>query len=118
VTLLFELSTVLQVASDERRESANAGVDTRVAGNSAAKAPGNNTNELLGGVDKGTAAVTLARVLASSSKTSADHAVRDLSGGVVGLAGGTGNNRHIDLAEGNRVVATISGITPVKQSAS
>jgi len=85
----------LVVLPDEGKVAADAGVDTRVVGESAALAEGNNTDKSLGSIDKRAARVTLARVLAPGGKTSADHVVGEV--GVAVAAGGAGDNRHADL---------------------
>ena len=87
----------LVVLLDEGEGGADAGVDTRVVGESAALAEGNDTDKSLGGIDKRAARVTLARVLATGGKTSADHVVGEV--GVAVAAGGAGDNGHADLVE-------------------
>jgi hypothetical protein len=87
----------LIVLSDERQNSGEAGVNTRVVGISASIAPRNNTNERLSAVDNRATGVTLARVL--SALASAEHAGGDGAGAIVGVAGGAGDNRDADLEQ-------------------
>lgn len=92
---------LLQVGVDESQECADTGVNTGQARASTSVTPRNNTKEDAGSsVNDRATAVTLAGVLASGSDTSAEHAVSDLGGAVVLAASGTGDDGHIDLAEG------------------
>lgn len=97
---------------DEREQSGGASVYAREVGLSAAIAPRNETNEGLGGVDNRTARVTLARVTATSSKTSTEHVVGDGRGSVGGAARGAGDDRDGDLVESVGAAATLSKSTP------
>jgi hypothetical protein len=92
----------LQVAGDEAVEEGKTkvGVDTWRTGSSAALTPRNNTDLDLGaGVDDGTARVTLARVLSTLGKTSAEHGGGDGTVAVVGVAGSTADDGNVDLEE-------------------
>lgn len=110
----MDLSTFLQVGRDERSKGANPGVDTGEVGLSAALAPRDDTDELLGRGDDGAAGVTLARVLSTGGETSAEHAVGDgeTDSRVLVAASGARNNGHIDLAERGRAAATLGSSTP------
>jgi len=87
----------LVVLLDEGEEGADAGVDTRVVSESAAIAERNDTDKSLGGIDKRATRVTLAGVLATGGKTSADHVVGEV--GVAVAAGGAGDDGHANLVE-------------------
>jgi hypothetical protein len=87
----------LIVLSDERQKSRDAGVNTGVVGIRASIAPRNNADKHLGAVDNGATGVTLAGVL--STLTSAEHAVGDGTGAVLGAAGGAGNDRDADFEQ-------------------
>lgn len=95
------MTQYLQVGGDEGQDGggANTSVDTGLSSCGAALAPGDETDQLLAGVDDGAAGVTLAGVLATGGKTSADHVGGDGRGAVVGTAGGAGNDGHINLLE-------------------
>jgi hypothetical protein len=97
---------------DEREQSGGASVHTGEVGLSAAVTPRNDTNDSLGGVDKGTARVTLARVFATSSEASADHVGGDSRGSVRGTARGAGDDWDGDLVENIGAAAILSKITP------
>jgi hypothetical protein len=89
----------LQVGVDESEKSRQTSVDTRLTGLSTSITPRNGTNQSLASIDNGATAVTLARVLASGSQTSAEHGVGDLRRAVVGTAISAGDDRNGDLAE-------------------
>lgn len=104
----------LQVGVNESAESTDTSVDTGSVGSGATLTPGNNTNEGLGRVDKRATRVTLARVLATGGKTSADHGGGDGGSSVVGLASGTGDDGDGDLAQVNgKAGATGGGGAPI-----
>lgn len=80
----------LQVAVDERQNSSDTSVDTRLASGSTALTPRDKADEDAGAsVDDWAAAVALAGVLAASSETSAEHVVSDGRRAIVGSAGRT-----------------------------
>ena len=89
----------LSVGVDERAESTNASVNTRLSSLSTALTPRNKTNKSLGRVNNGASRVTLAGVLATRRNTSAEHGVSDLADGVVVAAGSARDNGHVDLAQ-------------------
>lgn len=100
----------LSVGIDERAESTNTSVDTRLSSLSTAITPGNKTNKSLARVNNGASRVTLARVLATSRNTSAEHGVSDLADGVVVAAGSARDDGYVDLAQsGGRGSARGSG---------
>jgi hypothetical protein len=105
-----QISSVLQVGSDEGTESslADVGVDTRCVGCSAAITPRNSAKKDLGGlVDDGAAGVALARVLSTLRQTSTEHLGGNGRCAVGGLAGAARDNRDVDLEEvdGERLAA-------------
>jgi hypothetical protein len=114
VALIFTLSTVLQVASDERRESTHPRVHTGLARQSAAVTKRHYANKNLVRVDDGATTVTLAGVFATGGKTSAEHAVSDASSRVVVTASGAGDDGHFNLAKKGRAAATVGCVTPVR----
>jgi hypothetical protein len=92
----------LQVAGNEavKVRCSKVGVNTGRTSSSAALTPRNNTEQdARGGVDNGTARVTLARVLSALGKTSAEHGAGDAAGSVVGVAGGARDDGDVDLEE-------------------
>jgi hypothetical protein len=108
------LSTAeLSVAVNERAESTNTGIDTRLVGTGTSITPRDSTNDGVRAVDDGTTAVTLARVLATGSNTSTEHLVGDGGGTVLLSAGSTRHNRDRNLqkVDGSRA-STLGGSTP------
>ena len=103
---------LLQVAVDERKKRADASVDARLAGLSAALTPGNGADEGLGGVYNGAAAVALARVLASGRDTGAPHVVGDLRDAVLVPAGGASNDGNVNFAESSGAGSALGGGSP------
>jgi hypothetical protein len=90
----------LQVTSDERKQAANSSVNSREVGLGATLAPGDNANQsAAGGVDDGTAAVSLARVLATLSQASTEHVGGDSRSTILGSAGCARDNRDGDLPQ-------------------
>jgi len=88
-----------QVGGDEGQQSSNASIDAGLAGQGTAIAPRNKANKLAVCVDDRTAAVTLARVLATCGQTGAEHVVGDLSDAVVLAAGCARDDGDVDLAQ-------------------
>lgn len=89
----------LDVGVNERAESTNASVNTRLSSLSTALTPRNKTDKSLAGVNNGASRVTLARVLATRRNTSAEHGVSDLADGVVVAASSARDDGHVDLAQ-------------------
>lgn len=83
----------------------NVGVDTGLASTGTAVAPRDNTDDLVVG-DERTSTVTLAGVLATLLKTSADHAAGDLVG-VVAAAGAAVDDGNRDVLKGVRVILAL-----------
>lgn len=82
------------------------GVNSGVVGVGAAISPGDNS-ALLAVPEEGAARVTLARVGATASVSSADLVGRDAAeAGVVAVASGLGDDRHIDLQQDCRCGAS------------
>ncbi|KAJ3535479.1 hypothetical protein NM208_g7117 [Fusarium decemcellulare] len=104
----------LSVGVDERAKAANAGVDTRKVRAGTSITPRDNTDESAGrGVNERTTAVTLARVLATRLKASADHVGGDLGSAVLGTAGSARDNRDSDLPQADgKAAATLGSGTP------
>lgn len=103
-----------QVGGDEGQQSTNTSIDTGLVRRSAALAPRNETNKLAVCVDNGTAAVTLARVLAACGQTGAEHVVGDLSDAVVLAAGCARDDGDIDLAQRRGRGAAGAGGAPAR----
>ena len=106
-----------KVGIDERKESANTSVNTRLASLSTAITPGNDTNELAGRrIDEGATRVTLAGVLTTGSNTGTDHVVSDLGNAVVVAASGARDDGNIDLAESGGRGTILGQSTPASNS--
>jgi hypothetical protein len=95
------------------RGISNASIYTRLSSFSTALTPRNSAQKSLGPVNDGAAAVTLARVLASSGQTGTPHAVGDLRRAVVSPALGARDNRDGDLSQSSRKSgASLTGGSP------
>lgn len=90
------------------------GVDTGLASAGATFAPRDNTNDLVVG-DERTSTITLAGVLATLLKTSADHAAGDLVGVVV-AAGAAGDDGDGDVLKGIRVILALRERTETRNN--
>ena len=103
----------LQVLVDERELGADASVDTSVATASTAVTERHDTDKGLGASgDEGTSRVALAAVLSTGGLGGADHVVGDAAGTVLGLAGGAGDDRDVDVAEGGGAGSAFGGGAP------
>lgn len=104
------------VAVDPADVVANTGVNTGVSGLGTANTPGDETLEDSSRVDNGATAVTLARVLATSILSSAEHVASDIvaearvvRGTLASLDDGDGNLSQV----GGQAGAAGAGSSPV-----
>jgi hypothetical protein len=112
--IVFIRRRCLQVAADEASHArlAKVGVDTRGTSRSTTLTPRDNTELDAGGrVDDRATTVTLARILSTLGETGAEHGGSNASSAVVGVAGGAGDDRNVDLKQvhGQRAAARGSG---------